>query len=189
MIALDEIKTYLKQSLSDKRFKHSLNVADKALELAERFGGASQKAYIAGLVHDCTRELSLTEQHSMLNELKISVDPITSGISELLHAHTAEFLLKNKFDINDEEIISAVKFHTTAKEDMTLLEKIIFLSDVIEPSRSFPGVLEIRQLSKQDIDMAMIAALDSSIKFLIAKRALIHPNTIYARNFLVKVLL
>jgi predicted HD superfamily hydrolase involved in NAD metabolism len=119
----------------------------------------------------------------MLESLRIEVDEITLVTKELLHAHTAEYVMRNEFNIYDEEIISAVKFHTTGKENMTMLEKVIFLADVMEPSRSFPGVDYIRQLVTENLDEAVLAAFDSSIRFLLGKRHLIHPNTLLARNY------
>lgn len=189
MIEVDDIKKHLKLTLSDKRYIHSLNTADTAFELAGIFDENPTKAYISGLVHDCTREKELSEQQSMLKALDIEVDTITYSISELLHAYSAEYLMRHKFNIDDGAIISAVRFHTTGKVDMSLLEKIIFLSDVIEPSRSFPGVEYIRQLSRHNLDEALVAAFDSSIRFLIGKRALVHPNTVHARNYILTALL
>lgn len=185
MIEIEEIKNYLKLNLSDKRFKHSLNTANTALELAKAFGEDSQRAYISGLVHDCTRELSLEKQQSMLKDLGTEVDLLTYSTAELLHAYSAEYLIRQRFMIYDETIINAVRYHTTGKEAMKPLEKIIFLSDVTEPARSFPGIDNIRQLSKHDLDNALLEAFDSSIRFLIGKKAMIHPNTVYARNFIV----
>jgi predicted HD superfamily hydrolase involved in NAD metabolism len=79
-----------------------------------------------------------------------------------------------------------VRFHTTGRENMTLLEKIIFLADVIEPSRDFPGIEYIRQIANENIDEALLAAFESSIKFLLGKRQMIHPNTLLARNYILK---
>lgn len=188
MIEVDEIKKHLKQTLSEKRYVHSLNTADTAYELAGIFSEDIDKAYISGLVHDCTRELELAVQQSMLKAMDKEVDPITCNISELLHAYSAEYMIRHGYKIEDEAIISAVRFHTTGKEDMALLEKIIFLSDMIEPSRSFPGVEYIRKLSKSNLDLALIEAFDSSIRFLIGKRTVVHPNTVHARNFLINAL-
>lgn len=188
MIELEDIKKYLQLTLSEKRYIHSLNTADTALKLAATFGEDPKKAYISGLVHDCTREIRLSEQQSMLKALNIEVDSLTYNISELLHAYTAEYVLRYKFKIDDEMVISAVRFHTTGKEDMKLLEKIIFLSDVIEPSRNFPGIEYIRELSRKNLEEALVEAFDSSIRFLVGKRALIHPNTVIARNYVISSL-
>ncbi|MDF2521432.1 MAG: hypothetical protein K0R84_2060 [Clostridia bacterium] len=188
MIELTEINKYLQQTLSEKRYKHSVQAAETAKKLALSFGADANKAYIAGLVHDCTRETELAVQRSMLETLGISVDSMTYQASELLHAYSAEYVLRNEFKINDEEIITAVRSHTTGRENMTILDKVIFLSDVIEPSRSFPGIESIRQHSKSNLDEALMAAFDSSIRFLLEKKSLIHPNTFYARNYILEAL-
>lgn len=188
MKGLDAIKDYLSANVSSKRYIHSINTAATAEELAARYGVHTGKAYLAGLIHDCTRELDIHMQHQILKLLNIVVDDITFRTAELLHSYSAEHIIKKEFEIYDEEIIFAVRFHTTGKENMSLLEKIIFLSDVIEPSRVFPGVETIRQLAQENLDEALIAALDSSVKFLIGKRSLIHPNTFLARNYILKYL-
>lgn len=182
----DSIKKYLSNTLSEKRFNHSEGTAKTAEELAIIYKEDSRKAYLAGLVHDCTRETDMIVQSNMLKALGITTDEMTLSTKELLHAHTAEYLMINHLNINDEEIISAVKFHTTGRENMSLLEKIIFLADVIEPSRNFPGIDYIRQLASENIDEALLAAFESSIKFLLGKRQMIHPNTLLARNYILK---
>ena len=182
----NSIKKYLAKTLSAKRFIHSENTANTAERLAIIYKENSEKAYLAGLVHDCTREIDIGVQKDMIEALGIEVDEFTLISKELIHAFTAEYLIVNEFNIIDKEVISAVKFHTIGKENMTLLEKIIFLSDVIEPSRSFPGVDYIRQLAMENIDEALLAAFDSTIKFLLGKRQMIHPNTLLARNYVLK---
>jgi predicted HD superfamily hydrolase involved in NAD metabolism len=145
-----------------------------------------EKAYLAGLVHDCTRDADILIQREMLEALGIEDDEITLTTEELLHALTAEYLMVNQFNIFDKEVISAVKFHTTGREDMTLLEKIVFLADVIEPSRNFHGIDYIRQLATSSIDEALLAAFESSIRFLLGKGQMIHPDTLLARNYILK---
>lgn len=183
---INMIKDFLSKTLSENRYIHSINVAFTAEKLAKLYGADPQKAYLAGLVHDCTREADIELQKTMLSSLNIQVDELTFQVKELLHAYTAEYIIRNHFKLDDEEVISAVRFHTTGKENMTILEKAVFLADVVEPGRSFPGVEYIRQLSMNNMNEAVFAALDSSIKFLIGKRSLIHPNTLLARNFLIK---
>jgi predicted HD superfamily hydrolase involved in NAD metabolism len=180
------IKEYLTNTLSTKRLMHSEGTAKTAEKLAIIYNVDSRKAYLAGLVHDCTRETDIAAQNNMLEALELEVDELTLTTKELLHALTAEYLMINEFNIYDEEIISAVRFHTTGRENMTLLEKIIFLADVIEPSRDFPGIEYIRQIAKENIDEALLAAFESSIKFLLGKRQMIHPNTLLARNYILK---
>jgi predicted HD superfamily hydrolase involved in NAD metabolism len=180
------IKEYLTNTLSKKRLIHSEGTAKTAEKLAIIYNVDSRKAYLAGLVHDCTRETDIAAQNNMLEALELEVDELTLTTKELLHALTAEYLMINEFNIYDEEVISAVRFHTTGRENMTLLEKIVFLADVIEPSRDFPGIEYIRQIAKENIDEALLAAFESSIKFLLGKRQMIHPNTLLARNYILK---
>jgi predicted HD superfamily hydrolase involved in NAD metabolism len=180
------IKEYLTNTLSTKRLMHSEGTAKTAEKLAIIYNVDSRKAYLAGLVHDCTRETDIAAQNNMLEALELEVDELTLTTKELLHALTAEYLMINEFNIYDEEIISAVRFHTTGRENMTLLEKIIFLADVIEPSRDFPGIEYIRQIANENIDEALLVAFESSIKFLLGKRQMIHPNTLLARNYILK---
>ena len=182
MKALITIKEYLSIHLSSKRYIHCLNVADAAAALAQQHQCDIQKAYIAGLTHDCTRELDVAIQQELLSKLHIQVDQQTYHSKELLHAYTAEYIIKNEFEIYDEEILSAVKAHTTGKTEMTTLDKVLFMADVIEPSRSFAGVEDMRRVCQLHLDQAVILALDSSIKFLIEKKSLIHPDTFLARN-------
>lgn len=182
MKELITIKEYLSKHLTSKRYGHSINTAETARELALKYNGNAEKAYIAGLVHDCTRELEIDNQQALLRQLNIQADRQTYQSKELIHAYTAEYIIKNEFGIYDEEILSAVKAHTTGKIAMTVLEKVVFLADVIEPSRSFAGVADIRRQSMVDLNQALILALDASIKFLIEKKSLIHPDTFLARN-------
>jgi predicted HD superfamily hydrolase involved in NAD metabolism len=183
---LEIINEYLAKTLSTKRYMHSENTAKTARELAIIYKEDEQKAYIAGLIHDCTREIDIEIQHKMLEAMGLRVDDITFNSKELLHSITAEYLITNKFKIYDGEIISAIRFHTTGKENMTMLEKIIFISDAVEPSRSYPNVDYVRQLSTKNLDEALLAAFDSSISFLLDKRSLIHPNTFMARNYVLR---
>jgi predicted HD superfamily hydrolase involved in NAD metabolism len=182
----DSIREYLSKTLSEKRYIHSEGTAKTAVKLAALYDVDSRKAYLAGLVHDCTRETDMVVQNRLLEALGITIDELTLSTKELLHAHTAEYIMINHFNIYDKEVIDAVRFHTTGRENMSLLEKIIFLSDVIEPSRCFPGIENIRKLSNENIDEALLAAFESSIKFLLGKRQMIHPNTLLARNYILK---
>ncbi len=106
--------------------------------------------------------------------------------AELWHGPVASILIQERFDIHDEEIVLAVRYHTSGRENMSLLEKVVCLADYIEPSRQFPGVEEIREIAEQDIDEALRLALDGTIQFLIKKKMKIYPLTMIARNNLLK---
>lgn len=183
---LNLITDYLKNNISLKRFMHSVNVAETAVKLAELYGCDAAKARIAGLVHDCARELDLETLHKCLEAERIVPDTIALSLKELLHGPAAIHICRKVFGINDEEILSAVRYHTTGKENMSLLEKIIYLSDFIEPSRCFDGVEDLRERAYIDLDEAVLMALNSSIRYIISKNGLIHIDTILSRNYLLK---
>lgn len=181
-IEQDDIIAYLKKQLSEKRYIHSLEVSKTAEALALRYGGNEQKAKLAGLVHDVCRELDAQIQLENIKKEGLFLDDMPIRIPELLHGPAAIYICKKTFDIADEDILNAVQYHTTGRVNMSLLEKIIFLADFIEPGRSFNGVENLRELAFLDLNRAVIAAFDSSINYIILKNGLIHPNTILARN-------
>lgn len=188
MLDLDSIKEYLKNNISHKRYVHSLNVSATAVKLAELYNCDAVKTEIAGLVHDCVRESGIEIMFNYLAKENIAADDLTLSVKELLHGPAAIHLCRKVFGIEDEEILNAVRYHTTGKENMSLLEKIIYLSDFIEPARSFDGVEELRRAAAKNLDKALLLAYNSSIKYIISKNGLIHMNTILARNYVLKQL-
>ncbi|HOS69754.1 MAG TPA: bis(5'-nucleosyl)-tetraphosphatase (symmetrical) YqeK [Bacillota bacterium] len=186
MLDLNSITEYLGKTISSKRYTHSINVSKTAKKLAEFYGYDAFKAEIAGLVHDCARDLEKPLQLKYLKEEGIEADELTLSIGELLHGPAAVHICRKVFAIEDEEILSAVRYHTTGKENMSLLEKIIYLSDFIEPARSFPGVEELRGLAFRNLDKALLLAFNSSILYILSKNGFVHIDTILARNHLLK---
>lgn len=183
MLDTDSIKKYLESSISPKRFIHSVNVSNTAASLAELYGGDALKAAVAGLAHDCARELEKTQLLVCLEEEGMVADEMTKEIKELLHGPAAVHICRKVFGIEDEEILNAIRYHTTGRVNMTLLEKIVYLSDFIEPSRSFEGVERLRKLAVGNLDRALLLAFNSSIEYLISKNGLIHMDTILSRNY------
>jgi predicted HD superfamily hydrolase involved in NAD metabolism len=177
---------YLENSISPKRYIHSINVSKTAKKLAEYYEGDAAKAEIAGLVHDCARDLDSSLQLDCLKKEGIAADDLTLSVKELLHGPAAVHICRKVFAIEDEEILNAVRYHTTGKENMSLLEKIIYLSDFIEPARSFPGVEEMRGLAFRNPDKALLMAFNSSIEYVLSKNGFLHIDTIMARNYVLK---
>lgn len=186
MMEESKIKKYLENALSEKRFKHSLGVAEEAERLADKYGTDKKKAYLAGLVHDVAKEIDTDSARNMLKDrFGIRVDPVTYNVPKLLHAPLGACLAQTEFGIFDAEILDAVKYHTTAKADMSLLTKIIYMADYIEPNRDFEGVEELRKQAYQDIDEAIITGLDYTISELLSDGKMFHPDTVHARNYLI----
>lgn len=172
------IKDYLQSHLKVSRYQHSLATADCAKELACRWGVAPQQAYLAGLCHDVAKGKSQAESLTYMRGHGMVLDSDTMANPALWHAPLGAVLTKELFEITDTEILAAIRNHTVGKPDMTCLEKIIFLADLVEPGRDFPGVDELRALVKQDLDRAMAKALKINIDFVTAKGGQVHP---YAR--------
>lgn len=186
MMEESKIKKYLENALSEKRFKHSLGVAEEAERLADKYGTDKKKAYLAGLVHDVAKEIDTDSARNMLKDrFGIRVDPVTYNVPKLLHAPLGACLAQTEFGIFDAEILDAVKYHTTAKADMSLLTKIIYMADYIEPNRDFEGVEELRKQAYQDLDEAIITGLDYTISELLSEGKMFHPDTVHARNYLI----
>lgn len=173
-----DIKEKLKKALTEKRYNHSISVADEAVRLAERYGYDKDKAYLAGLVHDCAKSIPYSEAVNMGCEL----DRETLACPGVVHAPVGAYVAEYEYGITDTEILDAIRYHTVARENMTLLDKIIYLADITEPYRDFDGVEKLRQLCNEDIDLAFCEALRRSVVFNIEKGNIIHPNTLYAWN-------
>lgn len=182
---INKIKKDLKEKLSKNRYEHSLRVADYCKRLAVIYKVDENRAYLSGLVHDCAKNL---EEFYMLNK-KLNSDIIfdteEKDNENLKHAPIGAVVCKDLYGIFDEEIISAVRYHTTAKENMTLLEKILFISDKIEPGRKYDTVDELRRLADFDIDRAIVKFLNDSFEYLEKKSQKVHHLSVKARDYLI----
>ena len=184
--SIDEIKTELRKILSKHRYVHSLGVAGEAEKLARRYGADTAKAYLAGLVHDCAKEYDPTEMEKILKtEYGVSVDSMSKIMPKILHGPLGACDAQRKFGIYDPDILDAVKYHTTGKGGMRILTKIIYIADYIEPNRDFDGVDKLRAMAYDNIDEAIIYGIDETIKDLIRRGLVIHPDTMSARNDLI----
>ncbi|MDI3312610.1 MAG: bis(5'-nucleosyl)-tetraphosphatase (symmetrical) YqeK [Thermoanaerobacterium sp.] len=172
----------LKKLLSDERFKHSLGVMETSEKLAVRYGADVEKAKIAGLLHDCAKNLREDELIVLANKYGIDLDDVLEKSPTLLHGPVGGYLIEEYFGIHDDEIKRAIMIHTTGDKDMTLLDKIIFLADYIEPNRKFDGVEDLREAAYKNLDTAVIMALDETIKYVIEKGQLLYNKTVIARN-------
>ena len=162
---IEFMKKYLEENLVKGRYLHTLGVVETSKSLAKIYGVDIKKAEIAALAHDIAKNLS-SEQLLKI----IEANNITSIVGPIV--------AREHFEIEDEEILSAIRWHTTGKENMSKLDKIIYLADMIEPSRDFSGVEELRNDSKDDLDKAMLNALTHTIKYLLEnKNAIIIGNT------------
>ena len=183
LLSIEEINLYLKKNLIEKRYIHILGVADIAKKLAKLNGISEEKAEIAGLAHDIAKNLSKVRMKEIIEENNIILSAVEKDNANLWHSIIGAIESKNKLGIEDEEILDSIRWHTTGKENMSILTKIIYIADMIEPSRNFDGVENIRKITFEDLDMGVYYGLTRSIEFLLIKNLLIDENTIKARNY------
>ena len=179
---IGKYKAYLKDNLSKKRYNHSVNVAGAALELARKYGGDADKAYIAGLLHDCAKELDISKQLELSLKSNLDVCEIEKKSTPLYHAIAGSELVKTEFDITDKEIIHAIRYHTVACKDMPKLSQIVYLADLISDDRDYKDVKKMRKYADQSLERAMYEALKFSISDSVSKGNSIPVCTLEAYN-------
>lgn len=181
----EEIEDYIRKRLEEDRFHHVLGVRDTAISLAEHYDCELEKAKFAALIHDCAKNMTDKEILDTIKSEGYDIDWVSERNPQLLHGLAGAIIGKNIMSVSDEDIFNSVKYHTTGRKKMSLLEKIIYLADYIEPGRKFPGVEDLRRLAFEDIDKALLSSLDNTIKYVISRGQLLHTDTIDARNYLI----
>lgn len=187
-ILKNKIIDWLKQNLDNERFEHSLGVADTAVELANMFNLDVDKAYIAGLLHDCAKCLPQKELLDIINN-HLDVEECEMINPKTYHAPVGAFCAEKYFNISDKDILSAIRWHTIGKSGMNDFEKIIFIADKIEPrTRPISMINSIRPelLKNNGLDMAMLACYKGTIKSLVDRDLKICMSTIEIYNELLK---
>lgn len=179
----DQLRPIALSYLKPKRMPHVLGTEQEAVRLARQYGADETQSRIAALLHDCTKKLDLPQQLSLCRHYAIPLDEMERNYLKLLHSKTGAAVARDRFGVSD-EIYNAIFYHTTGKADMTLLEKIIYLADYIEPSRSFPGVEELRTAVHEDLDRGLCRALADSIVELQGYGSPVHPNTQEALSYI-----
>lgn len=182
MKSYEEYKDLLKLRLTDKRYYHSLCVADEAKRLALKYGADPEKAYLSGLLHDITKNAKKEEHFEIFKNFNITLSEIELNAEKLWHAVSGAAYVKNILKINDNNIIDAIRYHTTAKENMSLLDVILYLADFTSADRDYEDVDVIRKLTDESLESGLKYALSYSIKDLIDQSKAIHPDTVRAYN-------
>lgn len=167
--------------MSDKRYRHTLGCVDMAERLAKKWGADIALARRAALLHDIAKEMPYEKQLSLVDEHGIILNRVQRS-EKIIHAFSGAIIAWREFD-EPEEVCGAIRWHTTAKSGMTLLEKIIWLADLTEEGRSFDGVCEIRKLAFEDLSRALISGFDTTLRVLISRGCEIDSNMVKARNF------
>ena len=165
--SIHKITEDLKRRMKPSRFVHTLNVAQTAKRMAETFGVNPNQAYAAGILHDCAKNIKDEEKVAICWENHIEISRTEQKFPDLLHAKVGDLTARTRYGITDEAILSAIRWHTTGKENMTSLEKIIFAADYIEPGRSKQPHLDyLREVSKKDLDLLVYLILKDTLEYL-----------------------
>lgn len=184
---IKDIKKELEHDLDSKRYEHTLGVAYTAACLAMRYGYDMEKAYITGLLHDCAKCMSNKDKLEYCEKYDIPVTKVEQENPSLLHAKVGAEMSRRKYDIKDSEIYQAIMYHTTGHPQMTLLDKIIYISDYMEPHRDeAPNLDSVRKQAFIDIDATLLTILKDSVAYLEKSDKTVDPMTMETYLYYVK---
>lgn len=174
----------LSDYLPEKRIRHSLNVAKAAVKLCEFCGCDKEKAEIAGILHDTAKYIKFEKVDDYCKKYGIELDKLEESSTALSHSLVGAYIARYEFGIEDREILDAIRYHTTGRANMKPLEKAIYLADLIEPGRDYPGVEELREMAYSGkIDEVIVKSIDNTITLVLKKKSLLHTRTVEARNY------
>ncbi len=182
----DDYEKLIKEKLSKKRFTHSINVAEECYHLAKQWGADEKRSYLAGLLHDIMKEELPEKQKQYTADSGLCPDPAEIAAKQLWHGVAGAYYVREKLNIEDDEIIEAIRYHTVGCARMTLIEKIVYLGDMISAERDYKGVEKMREYCYKDIDLAMSVALNYQIRSVCGKCGQIPVSTFEAYNYYLK---
>ncbi|WP_066049890.1 bis(5'-nucleosyl)-tetraphosphatase (symmetrical) YqeK [Robertmurraya korlensis] len=176
----------VKEQLTDHRYQHTLGVVETALKLAKKYGANEKQAELAAIFHDYAKFRPKEEMKQIIIQERMPEELLFYN-SELWHAPVGAYLVENEVGINDHEVLEAIRYHTSGRPQMSLLEKIIYVADYIEPGRQFPGVDEVRQVANKNLNEALLLSIQNSIIFLVKKKRAVFPLTLETYNYFIHI--
>lgn len=179
---MDKYIDIIKSRMSEKRFIHSINVSKSAVLLAEKYGADVYKAELAGILHDCCKEITTDEMLQIITDSGIILTATENSSTKLWHSIAGGCYVKDVLNIKDDDVVNSILYHTTGRANMSLLEKIIFVADYISDERSYNGVDVMREKAFVDLDDAIIYALQFTLADLSSRKLPIHPNAVLCYN-------
>ena len=177
-----EYEEIIEKRMKAGRFKHSKNVAKEAVRLAKKYGADVQKAETAGILHDATKETPDSEQLELIERAGIVLTPLERSTRKLWHAISGAAFVQVELGITDEDIITSIRYHTTGRAGMSLLEKVIFIADFTSAERDYDGVDKMRKLADKDLDEAVLEGMSFTIADLAQRKLTIAPDTFMGYN-------
>jgi predicted HD superfamily hydrolase involved in NAD metabolism len=182
---IDEAREIIKVRLSAARFTHSCAVSAEAVKLAQKYQGETEKAALAGMLHDIAKDMPPEQQLQTIKKYSIMLDNVENLTPKLWHSILGAAVLEHELNIKDIDIINAVRYHTTARAGMSMLEIIIYLADFVSADRTFEGVEQLRTAIYTSLQAGLRAALEYSFQDLLGNNSPIHLDTVRARNELI----
>ncbi len=179
---IEKYKEIIKPLMSERRYIHSVNVSKEAVRLAKKYGADPDKAAIAGVLHDITKEFDEQNQLQLISRGDIILSDVEKTTNKLWHAITGAVYVKTVLNITDEDIINAIRYHTTARANMSTLEKVIFLADFTSAERDYPDVDVIRQKADISLEDGMLYGIQFTLSRLLARQGCLSIDAIDAYN-------
>lgn len=173
---------HIRERLTEWRFKHSVNVSKEAVRLAVKYGGDVDRAELAGLLHDVMKDTGKKEQLEFMEKYGIQLSEYEDNAPKLWHAVTGSVYVKKVLNIRDKDVINAIRYHTTGRAGMSLLEKIIYVADCTSEERDYDGVGEIRMAADSSLDDAVEIASAYSLGERLNDHTPMHPDTVAVYN-------
>lgn len=177
----DSINSYIEKNFSEKRKIHTAGVRECAMRLADKYGADREKAEIAALFHDMFRGVSADALNYYVKHLGLDKKYLNNP--NLAHGKIAAVIMERDYGISDEDILNAVSYHTTGRPEMSVLEKIIYIADAVEPSRNYPGVEELRKAVEKNLDEACLMSLSRTIDYVESQGNFLDTDTLDARDY------
>lgn len=177
----------VRHRLSPRRYTHTLGVVDTAIRMAKYYGAEEEVVFFAALYHDYAKNMSDEEILEACRIYGIELDRTMMQVPMLCHGFVAAEEVRTQLGIEDPRILDAMRYHTIGRENMTIYDKIIYLSDAIEPGRDYPGVDRLRKTAVKDLDEALIQTIGTTVAYVLShgSHELVHPNSILLRNQLI----
>ena len=186
MDSINKIKAHIENNFSEKRKVHTYGVVNTAIELAKQYGCDVYKAELAALFHDLYRSIPVNVLNYHVKHLEL--DKKYMDNPNLAHGKIAAEMIQRDFDITDEDVINAVSYHTTGRPNMSLLEKVIYIADAVEPNRSYPGVNDLRRVVKEDLDKAILMSLSRTIDYVSSEGNYLDEDTVRAKEYFEEII-
>lgn len=186
MYNIEELKEIIRQRLSNYRYYHSLCVAESAKELARRYGADEHKAELAGILHDATKESKRSEHLEYIRNAGMEISDFEKKGKKFYHQISGAAFAKTELGIDDEEVLSAIRYHTTGKADMTLLQEIVYLADFISADRDYDDIENIRAEAEKGKEYGLLYATRYTIRTVIDEGKPLHHDTVDAYNWMLK---